>query len=161
MKKHLLILLLAIMCFSVKTQAQIDTTNSEWKYSNRTDEMTGDKSYLAQITSIPSTNYGIISKMCIRFSKNGNEVIFGIDGALINSGVNGLPISVKFDDGKIEKFQGTGSSTNEFKIIFIEPSSKFIKELKTSKKLLIQVEIYNKGNEVFHFNTDGFIWNYK
>lgn len=161
MKKYLLILLLITIWVSTKAQTPIDTTNSEWEYDTKVDEMTGNKSYLVNIASDPSTTDGIIAEFDLRYSKDGNEVIFGIRDGLINSRANGLPISVKFDDGKIEKFQAIGSSTNEYKIFFIQQPSKFITELKASKKLLIQVELYGKGNVVFHFNTRGLKWNYK
>ena len=161
MKKYLLILLLVTMCLSVNAQSPIDTTKSDWHYYTRTDEMTSDKSYFADIYSDPSSNYNLTANLIIRNSKDGNEILLSIPNGVMNVGVYGIVINVKFDAGKVEKFSAHSGDSYKFSEIFINSVPKFIKELKLSKKILLQVELYDKGDEVFHFDTEGLTWNYK
>jgi hypothetical protein len=162
MKKSFLIALITILCLStVKAQTQKDTTNSDWHYYTRTDEMTGDKSNFADIYSEPSSNYNLTANLIIRNSKAGNEILLAIPNGVIDVGINGIVVSVKFDDGKVEKFSAHSGDTNKFSVLFLGSVSKFLKELKVSKKMLLQISLYDKGDEVFHLSTEGLIWNYK
>lgn len=160
--KKLLFIALLFPSFLLKAQGAYTSPGSQWKYSTSVDEMTAGRSYYADLNSEPSTDNNITANITIRNREQKNEVLFSIDKDLLNVGGDGLIMYVKFDDRKIEKFFcQLGTSDNEFKLVFVHPPGKFIKQLKASKKALFKIDIYNKGDEVFHFNTEGIKWDYK
>jgi len=160
MKKSILIVLLAIISLSVS--AQKDTTKiSEWDYSNKVDEMTLDKSFYATLYNESDKNNPVISALIIRYSNGKTEVLLFIHNALFNASTYGQQISVKFDDDKIETYNCSLPSDNTFNLLFIGSPKNFLKKIKSSKKLLLKANLYDKGDQIFHFNTDGLQWDYK
>ena len=154
MKKTILAALMAFLCLSVK--AQQDTTNSDWKYTSNVDEMTNNKRYFATISSDP-TDDNMVATLIIRYKEKENDAMLSIEHGVFNMTIYGIIAYIKFDDGKIEKFNCAGSASNNYGLIFF-PAKRFIKALKTSKKMLIKIELYNKGEETFRFNTEGIVW---
>lgn len=62
-------------------------------------------------------------------------------------------VLVKFDDGKARYVKARKSGDDSTTIAFTEPS--FLKNMKRSKKLMIQVEVFHNGLPVFDFDVRG------
>jgi hypothetical protein len=158
MKKLILISLATILCLSIKAQTKTDTVTSEnWKYSERTNEMTNKKSYYAETYS-SILDDGTNTALTVRYLKDENDVLFTIGKALFNTGIGDYEIQVKFDDGKIEKYRCDKAANNDFQTVFVHKANEFIKRLKSAKIVLIQCNIYQRGDMVFHFDLSGLKW---
>lgn len=86
----------------------------------------------------------------------------GYDVAIINpnlqftcNSITDKQVSVKFDDGPIERFGCTGAVGNEFGTAFINPGSRIVSKLKTAKKVMIEAEVFQRGNIQMTFNVAG------
>lgn len=66
-------------------------------------------------------------------------------------------IDAKFDDGKIQRFRSSQSSSGKPNLIFVTPNSTFIGKLKKSKTLMVEVDFYNAGREQFQFDVGGLL----
>lgn len=87
----------------------------------------------------------------------GNDVIFSIErGQILCHAYGDCRVGVRFDDGKISRVTGTPPSDNSSETVFIPLYSTFLKQLKTAKRVRIEVQIYQGGSQVFDFDVSGF-----
>lgn len=158
MKTLSLIALMGVLCLSVKAQIKTDTIVPEnWKYSEETNEMTNKKSYYAETYSDILSD-GTNTALTVRYLKDENDVLFTIGKAMFNTGIGYYELQVKFDDGKIEKYRCDNSANNNFQMVFVRKTNEFIQKLKIAKTVLIQCNIYQRGDMVFHFDLSGLKW---
>jgi hypothetical protein len=146
---------------SQPTQPTAPVTN--WRYGANTDTMDGSVTKWAMNDS---TN-----KVSMKFPYNGGTgatiVVFDdknvkirmSQGQVLCPSYGGCEIRVKFDDGKVETFLAYGaSSAEDSKTIWIYSanSGKFINKLKTSKKVMVELRVYQEGSPVFEFDVAEF-----
>ena len=130
-----------------------------WKYSESTDEMSGTVRKHATNESVNTVNfdrpYQGIQHGTIMVSDN--SVLFYVEkGQIICHGgaeYGTCRVLVKFDDGKERYVDASKLGDDSTTIIFTEPS--FLEDLKSSKKLMIQVHVYHNGLPVFTFDVRG------
>ncbi len=70
----------------------------------------------------------------------------------------GCQFSVKFDDGKIEKWTASSASSGSSDVIFVNGESKFLSKLKKAKQLIIEARFYNSGDKQFKFDVSNLKW---
>jgi hypothetical protein len=138
-----------------------------WRTGENVDKMNGK---IEKWAMIDSTN-----KISMKFPYQGGTtasiIVFDnkhvkiyIDkGQVMCSSYSGCYIRIKFDNETATKYEGVGSSNGKSDSIFLTSgqysdgsASRFIKKLRTSKKVLIEVEVYQEGNPVWEFNVDSF-----
>lgn len=134
--------------------------SSPWVYSEGKDEMRGTTSYFASITSLNNvyfpfpydTSYAHV--MIRRRPKDGLNILFSVDsGQILCHSFSRSFFSVKFDDKPIQKFKCSSSDSGRSDISFIESATSFLKQIKNSKKMIIEAPFYESGNQQFTFNT--------
>lgn len=76
-------------------------------------------------------------------------------GQFICHSFNDCQVSVKFDDGKIQKYSMTEAGDGSSDVIFFDQSSSFIKNVQSHKNLIIEAEFYQAGSRQFKFDLDG------
>lgn len=69
---------------------------------------------------------------------------------------NDCHVSVKFDNGKIQKYSMSEAANGNSEVIFFEESSTFIKNIQNHKKVIIEAEFFQAGAEQFKFDLEGF-----
>jgi len=138
---------------------------TNWRYGANTDKMDGSVTKWAMIDS---TN-----KVSMKFPYNGGTeatiVVFDdknvkirmSQGQVLCSSYSGCSIRVKFDDGNTETFYANGaSSAEDSKTIWLSKyennAGKFINKLKTSKKVMVELSVYQEGSPVFEFDVAEF-----
>ena len=85
--------------------------------------------------------------------KYGKDVYFRISKGQFSNSYNGS-VSVKFDNGSIEKYNCSGSSDADTGILFLNGNvSSFIKKLKTAKQIKVQASFFQEGDRTFTFTT--------
>src|SRR3546814_15591449 len=67
-------------------------------------------------------------------------------------------VSVKFDDQPIKRYACDGASDGSSDIAFLSNESGFLANLKKSKKVIIETEFYQQGNQQFAFAAAGMDW---
>ncbi|WP_273620676.1 hypothetical protein [Neisseria subflava] len=151
------------------TDAKVEKEQSNWNYGENKDEMRNQTSHWASIQSENTTEFDFPynggSKLEITIRKNpeyGNDLIIGISKGQFTCGL-GCKMKVKFDDGDIQTFNMVGSDSGNHDIIFINGSksvTNFTKNLKKSKKAIIEVEFFQAGARQFKFDVSGLKWEY-
>lgn len=152
MKRTIITLMTLLACLSA---------SADWKYSTPTDAMTSKPIKLAVLQSDNSldldrpysgVNYG---NLVIRQSpRQGLDIMFSVDkGQIICDRYNGCAVSVRFDDAPPMRFNAGGSSDHDSKVLFLRNESKFVAAAAKAKRILVQVVIYQAGQQVLEFSS--------
>jgi hypothetical protein len=144
----------------------IDTSNVNekvkgWEYETKTNKMTSNKDKYCTVRSNESLNlefpynginYGTLT---VRRMNGEIDILIQVDKGQITGGYENEFFKTRFDDEKQITFSYLGSSDSASDVIFVENTTKFLKKLKSSKKILVQIPMYNNGNPILEFNTEG------
>ena len=133
---------------------------TKWEYNESVDEMSEKTTFFATLTSDNEVNFdfpydgGSSLSITVRQDpKYGKDVYFRISKGQFSNSYNGS-VSVKFDNGSIEKYNCSGSSDADTGILFLNGNvSSFIKKLKTAKQIKVQASFFQEGDRTFTFTT--------
>jgi hypothetical protein len=132
-----------------------------WKYETKINKMTGSKDKFCSVQSNESldlsfpyegVNYGTLT---VRRMDGEIDILISIMKGQIYGGYENEYFKARFDDGKQITFSYITPSDNSSETIFVENRTKFLKKLKMSKKVLIQIPLHQNGNQILEFNTSG------
>ena len=137
-----------------------------WVYTEDYDQMNEDTIYFATCTS-QNTKYfkfpydgGSLLYLIVRKMNGKNEVLVQISKGQIQSSIGGNEyIRFKFDDNKPEAYYYNNAADGSTNYVFLNQSSKLIAKLRKSKKVKIDLPIFQEGRPVFEFSTEGLEWN--
>jgi len=142
-----------------------DKSKSKWIYEESIDEMTSSKRYFASIISDNEANFnfpysgGSSLTLVVRNYGNGNELVVGISkGQFMLSIMSNEVIRIKFDDDQPMTVSFNSSDNGSTQWIFPNNSQRLITRLKSAKKVMIEAPFYDSPRQVFHFNTEGLVW---
>lgn len=148
--------------------AKLEAERISWKYREAKDEMRNKTSYFASKSSNNSLElsfpYQGGSNLILTLRKHseyGNDVMFSISKGQFSCRIDGCNISVKFDDGNIEKYEVSESESGSNDVLFISGNKnmkKFMDKLKNAKKMVVEAPIYDHGRAQFTFDTQGLEW---
>lgn len=147
------------------TVAVVEEPKSRWVYSESEDKM-GDSKKFAYVESDDLLQFqfpydgGASSTLTIRKGPQGTDVYYKVSKGqiLAANSFDGGTVRVKFDDEKPMKIGVTGPSDHSSDIIFLDSTSKLIQKMKSSKRMVIEVEFFNEGNRQIEFNVEGLEW---
>jgi hypothetical protein len=143
--------------------------STKWEYHTQEDEMTSKKVFYA---SIEANDYvylkfpydgGVTATLNIRNKNGRNEAFLQVSkGQLMAANdVDGNgAIRLRFDDNKPKTYSVNGASDNSSETVFINSASDVIRQLKKSKKLIIEAAFYDNGIHVMEFNVSNFEFNH-
>lgn len=138
---------------------------SEWDYSTEKDEMRGTETRYAQVKATNTIDldfpYGEQrGSILVRQSpKFGFDILAGVpSGQIMCNSYANSHISVKFDDGPIQRFGCTDASDGTNNMIFIQGAKGFLRQLKKSKRAVIEAEFFQNGMQQMTFNTANLEW---
>ena len=138
---------------------------TKWEYSESKDEMRGTTAKTASLTSDNTVDlqfpYGEVhGELWIRRRpEDGLNVAFQVEkGQVLCHSFTESYISMKFDDGPIQKFRCTGSSDGSTETAFIEDEGRALAALKRSKRAVVEAEFFQQGRQQFVFETAGLRW---
>ena len=138
---------------------------SAWRYSSTTDEMRGLTTDHAELTSDNTLDFalpyagGSQGELDLRRTAGAPEVMLQIDkGQFLCSPFMGHVVSVRFDDGAVQRFGCSGSSDGDTKVTFISPAARFVKALKASRRVMIEAEFFQEGRRQLIFTSAGLNW---
>ena len=147
-----------VLLFSTLAQAQA------WEYRTKNDQMRGTSTRFAESTSTNKANFaaphagGSYLELTLRErSKDGLNILFTISKGQFQC-TGGCKFFAKFDEGKIYEIEATGSSSGSVDTIFVQDEPPFLEALRTSRKLIVEMEFFQEGSSQFVFNTTGLKW---
>jgi hypothetical protein len=137
---------------------------TDWNYSHSENKMKPGNDYFAELLSSNIVEFDSPydgqqhAMLIIRDSRTyGKDIIFQItQGQLICSPYNDCKIKVRFDDKEPMIFRVLEPDDHSTVSLFIQNYNVFMKNLKTSKHIKIQPNVYMNGNPVFEFNSANF-----
>lgn len=144
------------------------TPKTKWIYNERINEMTDDKIFFAQIEANEELEFDFPynggTKVWITLRKNSADTdawlsISKNKGQFISNIMGNKSVLVRFDDRPAEKYTYSDPSDYSSDVIFIKNATKFINNLKTSQKTIIQCEFFNEGVQTIRFDTKDLEWN--
>jgi len=142
------------------------TSNSNWTYSEKRDEMRKRTDTFAELTSeneqdfsFPYNGGSHLSIELQKFRKPETEVMLHLEkGQFICHSFTGGSVSVRFDDGPVRKFGCDDTSDADTSTIFLNPANAFVAALKKSSKVTVEAEFFQEGIRQYTFNTRGLKW---
>ena len=146
-----------------------DAANSQnWQYETSKDEMRGIESKFATTVSTNTVNFDFPynggSKLILTLRKRGSEVdvMVSITKGQILCGIQNCEAAFKFDGGSVQSITMSEPDNHSSDMLFVsydKTESKIINQLKSSKKLVIEVPFYQEGRKQFTFDVSGLKWN--
>lgn len=91
----------------------------------------------------------------------GDDIIIGVNKGQFKSCIRNCKIAVKFDNEKVENYTVVGSDSFANDMLFLSGDKsikKFADKLKTSKKVVLELDFFQRGREQFSFNIEGLDW---
>jgi hypothetical protein len=133
----------------------------QWRYESSVDKMTGKKSESAMVISDNSlslqmpyagNNHGTL--IVRRHPTYGLDVIVTVDkGQILCRSYDGCKISLKFDEGKPQRFAASPAADHSSEVVFIDDKKRFITSAKKAKQILVQFPMYQAGEPVLEFSV--------
>lgn len=148
-----------------------NTTSSKqaglrWIYDVSTDKLSGKKTSTATVKSINSldldfpysgNNYGHL--IVRQHPQYGLGVIVTVDKGQILCDVYTCKLKIRFDDGSVQDFTMAPSDDHSSTVVFAKHPSWAIKHLGKAKKILVQVPMFQEGNQVLTFQVrEPLVW---
>lgn len=141
---------------------------AQWRYQNYTDKMTGKTASEAVVVSDNSLslsspysgrNHGAI--VVRRHPKYGVDVLVTVDkGQLLCRPHGQCVILIRFDDGKPQRFTVVEPADYSSETLFLTNRSRFIAQAKKARRILVQVPMYQEGEQVLEFLVPvELVWN--
>ena len=138
-----------------------------WEYDSSKDDMRNIAVKYAFLKSKNKTFFDFpheggsdLRLMLRKKEKEKTEVAFTISkGHIICSSIDGCSVAVKFDDGSVENYTMVGSDSGSSETIFVAvDEERFIKKIKSSKALVIEIPFYRTSKRQFQFDLSGLSW---
>lgn len=136
-----------------------------WKYVTHEDPMTGKDTRTAFLISetIHQLDFphrgGTPGVLHLRqHPREGLSVIVSIENGQLTCSFMNCRVMVRFDDRPPIKFGATKPADHSSKAFFLDPEKKFLKEIKNSSRMVIELTFFNQGTHAFEFNTTGLEW---
>lgn len=135
----------------------------EWDYDNSKDTVSGKDIKRAVVHSNNSFEMdfpyqgGTTGSLIIRkHPRYGKDVIFSINKGQLLCDIGGCQVSVRFDDKKPYKVHVNEPEDHSNTVLFLSGYDKLVKEIKNSKKMIVEATFYQNGAKAFEFDVSNF-----
>ncbi|HEY0062491.1 MAG TPA: hypothetical protein VGC21_10240 [Telluria sp.] len=133
----------------------------KWRYESYKDEMSSAVIKTATVLSNDSLNLEFpysgknMGSITIRRNPKTLDVFVAVQKGQIVCGIQECTIKVRFDERKAMNFAATGPSDHSSDTLFLAPSSKFVDLAKASKKIRVELNMFQAGTQVLVFDSAG------
>jgi hypothetical protein len=138
---------------------------SKWTYTSQKDEMRGETTREAILQAEGSLSldfpYGEQRpEIRIRQSpKFGFDILFGVpSGQIMCHSFGSTHLSIKFDDGPVERFGCTDSSDGSSNYVFLTSPKPFLAKLRKSSRVIVEAEFFQNGLQQSTFDSGNLVW---
>lgn len=137
---------------------------AKWRYSQDTDEMTGKTSYFAVLESENIVTFQFPyagpqhGRLMVREDPQfGFDVMFAIErGQLLCNSWDGCSVGVRIDEAAPTKWSATPAADHSSETLFFSRDRALYEQIRKSKRVIIQPEVFQQGNPTFTFDVSGF-----
>ena len=142
-------------------QAATAAPASPWTYGENKDAMRGTSTKYAETQSAEKFQNVLgldeqnTTLQVQTVAKGHNVVLINPNLQFSCNSITNTQVSVKFDDGPVERFGCNGAAGDKVGIAFINPASRVVDKLKAAKKVMIEAEVFQRGNIQMTFNVAG------
>jgi hypothetical protein len=148
---------LALACMAVICS----NATAQWRYSTEADKMTGTTTHWAEVKSDNSlsldfpykgSNYGRLY-FRQRDGKSPEAFVTIEKGQILCRTYDNCSVRVRFDESPPVRMSAAPAADHSSEIIFISPPAKFLSSAQKAKRILIELSLYQNGNQVLEFAT--------
>jgi hypothetical protein len=150
---------------SEQTQTTVPEEYLQWTYDESQDKMSGGTIKTAKVVSLNEFEFNMPydgmqrAFLILRtHPRYGHDVILGILKGQFLCGIEDCNVNVRFDDGKTLSFSAVEPADYSSTQLFIRNYNNFLGHLRKSKKVYIEAQFFNEGNQVFEFDVSGLTW---
>lgn len=140
-----------------------DPDISDWKYSQKEDEMTSVTTYFASLDSVNSVNLDFPyngeqhANLTLRKKQDKTEVLFAIPKGQFTCSISeSCKILVRFGNEEASNYSASLPADHSSNLLFLEPAESFLENIHWAETIKISPTIYKNGNPVFTFNSKNF-----
>jgi hypothetical protein len=90
--------------------------------------------------------------------KYGKDVILSIARGQFLCGINGCKVSVRFDDGKAQRYSAKEPADYSTTYLFLSNYDRFVSGLRKAKKVYIEASFNQEATRAFEFEVSGLKW---
>lgn len=138
----------------------------EWNMGNNIDSVSGKESKVAIMDSTNQVemdfpyNGGSIGSIIIRkHPRFGKDVIFKVSkGQLLCDISDGCSVQVRFDDKPARQVHANEPSDHSSDTLFLSGYDRLVKEIKSSKKMIVEANFFQNGLRTYEFSIEGLQW---
>lgn len=157
--------LISDAAITTKQQVEEKSNDESWTYQEKEDKMTSQKSFFAFVKSPTELGFKFpyensVSGLTIRKKRGETDIMLQVSSGQFKSDYDGTTIKARFDSDKAITFSCSSSSDGSSNVLFIDNVKKFMSNLKTHNKLVIEAEFYSEGLRQIEFNIQGLKWNH-
>ena len=146
------------------TSAPVPVDN--WTYDDQDDKLSGSKSHTACSTSTNEVTVGFPYKsgpvrLCIRRApRSGLNVFVQLvgTGQVLCTSYSGCSVPIRFDSAAPAHFGGAGPSDSSTDTVFLSPEAKLVSRIKSSKRIVVGLTLYQEGQQSIEWSTAGLKW---
>lgn len=136
--------------------------NAQWTYRTVDDKMRSSKKNFAELNSanqaqlsFPYKGGSTLQLIVFKNSKDDElDVLFWLKRGQMPCHDHCM-VSAKFDNDEISEWRSSGPAAGRSDAVYIKNSAEFLERLRLSKKLTVEVQIYDGGNFQYQFKTAG------
>jgi len=153
--------------YSAEQQSNVAVSGiaTKWVYSEYQDDMGRGTARIAKLVSSNTVHFGFPYKgethatLRLRRSPNSEQAIMLTveRGQFLSTHTKDF-VTVRFDDGELQKFTIGGPEDSTTNLRFIHDNGTFINQLRGAKSLKIEADFYQEGSQVFEFDVSGLNW---
>jgi hypothetical protein len=152
---------------SAKTPSQpsVAAGKTTWTYEKKVDQE-GSTAYKASVTSpnLLQFNFpyagGSTATLTIRH-KNGTSYLYlEVSRGQFNRSFQGGTARIRFDDKPSQNYSFSAAENGRANIIFFDSEKKLINQMKTARKMIVDIDFYAQGRRQIEFRTAGLTWNH-
>lgn len=128
--------------------------------------MRGTKTHFASDESTNELSFGFpyaggkATLMLRKRPSDGLNILLKVNGQFMCNSFREDTVSVKFDDGPIQKFTCVEPNDASTGVIFIRGEKRFLSKLRKAKSLVIEAEFFHAGSHQMYFDVSGLEWAY-
>ncbi|KMZ13794.1 hypothetical protein BHUM_02690 [Candidatus Burkholderia humilis] len=86
----------------------------------------------------------------------GKDAVIQIERGQFICGVSSCSVTVRFDDGPGRKFSASEPADRSSTLLFIKPFDMFYTGMSRAKRVHIEADFYQQGNQTADFDISGF-----
>ena len=138
-----------------------DEPQSEWQYSEDSNEMDDTKTLYAVLESENEVDFefpydgGSTFEFMVRKTNGKHEFLLTVSsGQFMTSIMNSEILRIRFDDNEVFDWNFSGAADGSADVIFPKYSKKLLTLLKGSKNMMIEAPFYSAGRKVIKFKTE-------